>query len=507
MKNIAILVGNSEYQNLGKLDFCKKDINSIQKILDLNKKFEIHIFENYQSEQLKSELSKIIRELEKSKINELLFYYTGHGVFKEQFYYLPINFTDKQFETTSLSNNELDDMLKSLDTEMVIKIIDACQSGQQYIKESDQMSVKKSLTQHSFKKCYFFFSSMNNQSSMGDDRGSYFTNAIIESILTHKTDSIRYTDVQSYIVDYFSSRSESQTPFFVNQSNATEIFLDKLRSIQSFFENNNPIINDDEGVNQEIENDKIDIIEKLKALSKKYISKDMAQENIEYIFDENKLNDIFNDDIRLIYDIKIDKCNDYNIISNINELYNEIEKNKKNLFINLGYKQESYTTTEWVPKKKKPQNAYEAMFGQLRMSELSGHISLFKKEEYEEKEVEKYRDIVNSINVTDDILPIGVAISLNPKEDIRNINKYVITIINFHNDLDIIFYSNITKYYKNNWCNWEKINVEDWIKSKVSFCDKDKILEKIQIIVENYNQKISDDILNILKQDDLRIRE
>lgn len=151
----------------------------------------------------------------------------------------------------------------------------------------------------------------------------------IESILKHKTDSIRYMDVQSYIADYFSNRSELQTPFFVNQSNATEIFLDKLISIQSFFENNNHITNDNEGVNQEIENDKIDIIEQLKTLSKQYISKDVAQENIEYIFDENKLNNIFNDDIRSIYDIKIDKCNDYNIISNINKLYNEIEKNKK----------------------------------------------------------------------------------------------------------------------------------------------------------------------------------
>ncbi|WP_233715939.1 caspase family protein [Helicobacter trogontum] len=329
MKNIAILIGNSEYKNLSKLDFCKKDVSSIQKILDLNKKFEIYIFENYQSEQLKNELSNIIRELKNSKINELLFYYTGHGVFKEQFYYLPINFTDKQFETTSLSNDELDNMLKSLETEMVIKIIDACQSGQQYIKESDQASIKKSLTQRSFKKCHFFFSSMNNQSSMGDDKGSYFTNAIVESILTHKADSIRYTDVQSYIADYFSNRSELQTPFFVNQSNATEIFLDKLISIQNFFKNNNPIINDNEGVNQEIENDKIDIIEQLKTLSKKYISKDMAQENIEYIFDENKLNDMFNDNIKSIYDIKIDKCNNYHIINNINELYNEIEKNKK----------------------------------------------------------------------------------------------------------------------------------------------------------------------------------
>ncbi|EJJ5531512.1 caspase family protein, partial [Campylobacter jejuni] len=411
MKNIAILVGNSEYQNLNKLHFCRKDISSMQKILSLSKKFEIHIFENYQSEQLKSGLSKIIRELEKSKINELLFYYTGHGVFKEQFYYLPINFTDKQFETTSLSNNELDDMLKSLDTEMVIKIIDACQSGQQYIKESDQMSVKKSLTQHSFKKCYFFFSSMNNQSSMGDNKGSYFTNAIIESIVTHKTDSIRYADVQSYIADCFNGKNELQTPFFVHQSNATEIFLSDLTSIQKFFENNDLMANNGEGIIQEIENDKIDIVEKLKTLSKKYIAKDVAQKTIECIFDENNINNMFNDDIKLIYDIKIEKHNDYNI-DNINKLYNEIEKNKKHFFINLEYRQEAYTTTEWIPKKKNPYD----ITGRFSYDEFLG-------KNYEEKEVQKYRNIVNSIYLVDDILPIGIVISLNPKEDIDNINR------------------------------------------------------------------------------------
>ncbi|MCW1862940.1 caspase family protein [Campylobacter jejuni] len=485
MKNIAILIGNSEYQNLSKLHFCRKDISSMQKILNLSKKFKIHIFENYQSEQLKSELSKIIRELEKFKINELLFYYTGHGVFKEQFYYLPINFTDKQFETTSLSNNELDNMLKSLDTEMVIKIIDACQSGQQYIKEFKQAYIEKSLTQHSFKKCYFFFSSMNNQSSMGDDKGSYFTNAVIESILAHKTDSIRYVDVQSYIVDYFSDKNELQTPFFVHQSNATEIFLSELTSIQKEFENINLMANNGEDIIQEIENNKVDIAEQLKSLSKKYIVKDVARENIEYIFDENNINNMFNDDIKLIYDIKIEKLNDYNI-DNINKLYNEIEKNKKHFFINLGYRQETYITTEWAPKRKKPRNAYEAMFGQS----LSGTIGLFAREEYEEKEVQKYRNIVNSICLVDDILPIGIGISLNPKENINNVNRYLINIINFHNNLDIVFYSNIIEYYQNNWCGWDKINIEDWIKSKESFCDKDKILDKIQIIIKTIIKKL-----------------
>ncbi|MCW1672862.1 hypothetical protein OLT26_02115 [Campylobacter jejuni] len=166
---------------------------------------------------------------------------------------------------------------------------------------------------------------------MGDDKGSYFTNAIIESIVTHKTDSIRYADVQSYIADCFNGKNELQTPFFVHQSNATEIFLSDLTSIQKFFENNDLMANNGEGIIQEIENDKIDIVEKLKTLSKKYIAKDVAQKTIECIFDENNINNMFNDDIKLIYDIKIEKHNDYNI-DNINKLYNEIEKNKKHFF-------------------------------------------------------------------------------------------------------------------------------------------------------------------------------
>ncbi|WLR29666.1 caspase family protein [Campylobacter jejuni] len=44
MKNIAILIGNSEYQNLSKLHFCRKDISSMQKILNLSKKFKISYF-------------------------------------------------------------------------------------------------------------------------------------------------------------------------------------------------------------------------------------------------------------------------------------------------------------------------------------------------------------------------------------------------------------------------------------------------------------------------------
>lgn len=487
MKNIAILIGNSEYHNLDKLDFCKKDINLMQKLLKLSKKFEINIFEDYTSEQLKSRLSEIIKQLENCEINELLLYYTGHGVFKDQFYYLPINFTDKQFETTGLSNDELDDMLRSLKVGIVIKIIDACQSGELYIKDGNQNLIEKTFKKYSFNKCYFFFSSMNNQYSMGDDKGSYFTNIIIESILTHKTDSIRYRDIQAYIADNFKGINEAQTPFFIHQANATEIFLDNLNFIQESFKDDSFIINNEEKINQQIENE-IDIAQQFKNLSKEYISKDKAQENIKYIFDENKIKDIFDTNIKSIYEIEIDKHDNYNI-ADIGKLYNEIEKNKENFFVYLKYKEETYTTTEWALKKKKPRNGLEALY----------YSSFLRSnEEYEEKEIQRTRKVIDLISLKDGILPIGVAISLIPKKDIRNTRKYLINIINFHNDREIIFYSNIVQHYKSNWDAWDKVDTGDWIKNKVSFCSEDKILEKIKTIVDNYQQIINNDISKLL---------
>lgn len=487
MKNVAILIGNFEYCTLSKLNFCKNDMDLMCKILDLSKKFKIYEFRNYESGQLKSELSRTIEGLENSNINELLFYYTGHGLFKEQFYYLPVNFDEKSFNTTSLSSYELDTMLKSVNAKLVIKIVDACQSGQQYIKDIARDYIEKAFNKSFFNKCYFFLSSMNNQSSYGNEKGSYFTNAITQSILTHKIDSIRYMDIISYVADYFAGKSD-QNPLFIQQANATEIFLDKLDVIQNSFKDDNAVINHEAEINHQIENNKIDMAEQLKQLSKEYISKDKAQENIKYIFDEDRVKEMFVS-MESIYNIEIEEYNDYNI-KNIAKLYGEIEKNKENLFICLEYKEESYTTTEWVLKKKKPRNGIEAMFG------LGNFLN--NNEEYEEKEVQKYRDVVNSIKLKDEILPIGIAVNLIPKEDIKNISKYVVNIINFHNDYEIIFYSNIIKYYKDNWDTWETTKIEDWIKNKVRFYNKNKILEKIQILMEGYRQKINDDISNML---------
>lgn len=483
MKNIAILIGNSDYSNLEKLEFCKKDIELMRKMLELSKKFEIKVFENYRSERLKEELANFIKENQDTEIGDLLFYYTGHGFFEKQFFYLPINFDKQKFATTSLSNDELDNMLRSLNAKLFVKIIDACHSGQQYIKDKDTNIVEKYFEERKFNKCYFFFSSLNNQVSYGDKNGSKFTVAIIDSIINHTENSIRYRDIQSYIADYF--QDNEQTPFFIQQADATEFFLTDLSNIKESeeFKLNNEYNNDsEEATNQIIED--IDDFKLLKSLSKQYVSKEEAKEIIDYIFSDNKLIKCIDSKI---YDSDVKPYSNYKKVKRINVLYNEIDSNKEKFFVNISYRNEEYKTIEQVPKRYK-------FFGQS----INISYPLFNYD-YEEKEVTKIRKVVDDIFAKDDILPIGVSIILTPKKEFAILSKYIINIINIHNDINIIIYSNFIKCNKDNWETWNNEKSENWVKRVYLFKDKEKIRQIVINIIEKYYEKIKEDIEKIIK--------
>lgn len=488
MKNIAILIGNSDYTNLDKLEFCKKDIELMHKILELSKKFEIKVFENYRSEKLKEELTDFIRENQNNKeeIGDLLFYYTGHGLFEKQFFYLPINFDDQRFSTTSLSNDELDDMLRSLNPNLLIKMIDACHSGQQYIKDKNTNIVKKYFEERKFNNCYFFFSSLSNQASYGDKNGSKFTVSIINSIINHTENSIRYRDIQSYIADYF--QDNEQTPFFVHQGNATEIFLTDLSNIieSEEFKLNNEYNNSEEAINQTMEN--INDFQLLKSLSKQYICNEEAKEIIDYIFSDNKLTECIDSKT---YDSNIEFYSNYNKVKRINELHDEIDSNKEKFFVNISYRDEEYKTIKQVPKRSKFDNI----------------ISSFLNYEYEEKEVINIRKVVDNILAKDDILPIGISIILTPKKEFAILSKYIINIINIHNDINIILYSNFTKCDKDNWDTWNNEKSENWVKRVCLFKDKEKIKQIVIDIIGKYYKKVKEDIEKIIKDSSPQINK
>lgn len=226
---VAILIGVSEYEYEMSLPGCDKDLMAVQSVIETSKNYErILCFDkNVTSQRVKSELSAFFVELKGEDIEELFFYFTGHGVYYQgEFYHVLTDYQENRRRLTSLENSEIDNWIKSISPRLVVKIIDACQSGVSYIKGGAQEDInryyKSTLTQ--FQKCYFLHSSMSNQSSYQDDDLSYFTRSFLCAIANSEKSEIRYKHIIDYISDDFEKHTR-QTPYFVTQADFTEIFI------------------------------------------------------------------------------------------------------------------------------------------------------------------------------------------------------------------------------------------------------------------------------------------
>ena len=129
MANSAIVVGNSEYRNLSKLDCCREDVLAIKLLLEATEKYdEITIIENTDADSFKSQLRTAIDKVQSP--DELFFYFTGHGYQQEtDFFHCAANFDSKRPNETGVSTTELHTILKLADANLVVKVVDACNSG------------------------------------------------------------------------------------------------------------------------------------------------------------------------------------------------------------------------------------------------------------------------------------------------------------------------------------------------------------------------------------------
>lgn len=226
MKNLAIIVGITNYEETSMhLPGCANDVAIIDLVLRSGGKFEeIITIASADSETLKSELANAINRFSQEDIGDLLFYFTGHGDYiDEDFVYQLRDYDESRIAQTSLSNTELDGLLRSLSPNVLIKIVDACNSGMPYIK--DGSSVPNYLAEEmksAFPKCYFFFSSQNDQKSYAEHDISNFTSAFARAISTSQSDTVRYKHVIDHISDSFSTQRK-QIPQFVAQAAFTEI--------------------------------------------------------------------------------------------------------------------------------------------------------------------------------------------------------------------------------------------------------------------------------------------
>ena len=229
MANTAVLVGNSDYDSLSTLSCCHDDLVAMKELLEATKKYsEIEVIENNNADELKSRMRDAIDKNQST--GELFFYFTGHGwQQEEEFYYCATNFNLKRPNETGLSNTELHTLLRLANADVVVKVIDACNSGTLLIKaDSEFISNEK----HGFKNLIQISSCLQSQNSLIGEPLSIFTEKFRGSALRKKEGTVYYTDIVNTLRDEFIQNNE-QTPFFVSQGTGREYFVEDARRLDA----------------------------------------------------------------------------------------------------------------------------------------------------------------------------------------------------------------------------------------------------------------------------------
>lgn len=235
--NIAILIGISKYKSEIPLPACSSDVENMRALLSATQKYDdIHVISDQtNASQVKDALRAFFSKYQESDlIEEAFIYFSGHGVYQGDALLCCSDFDHMRPATTSISNSELDDLLRSVKPTVAVKVIDACQSGAPYIKDASA-GFEKALGGSQLGSFICMASSRQDQSSFASPTESFFTAKWIDAALSKDNGSILYRDIQAALADAFVQSSE-QTPFFVSQGTGLEVFsavTEELKSLAS----------------------------------------------------------------------------------------------------------------------------------------------------------------------------------------------------------------------------------------------------------------------------------
>ncbi|MHB9942534.1 hypothetical protein CF065_13110 [Clostridium sporogenes] len=326
--NVAIIISVSEYKNLSQLPGCKNDFRLMLDLIKAVEKYDeiLEIHENTTSTKVKEKLTNFFMKIQDYDVNELFFYYTGHGTFDGKDLKFALNdYSSEKLNATTLSNDSIDEQIRAIDPQLTVKVIDTCHSGVHYIK-GDSNFKQVFGQKKDIKNCYFMFSSHSNQFSYAD-KLSYFTKSFCESVLNYEGDKISYTSIIDYIKDSFNKFNE-QTPFFVNQGTMTDMFCTIT----------DPIKNIDISNYMNLENDGFKDLTDLVGLVKKRSELYLTKEEIENILIEIKSNlskletlNNFSD----LFDLEIEEVKNYSDILGIKTIAKWVDENPNDYFIEI----------------------------------------------------------------------------------------------------------------------------------------------------------------------------
>ncbi len=449
--NLAIIIAVSSYSNtINNLPGCKNDAEAINQIIRKTGKYEaiLYVNDNETSANTKELLSNFILENKINVVNELFFYYSGHGEFSnDEFYYVLSDFDSKKKNQTSLQNSEIDDLIKTLTPELVIKVIDACQSGTRYIKEADVLNKYFNESKQGFKKCYFLNSSLNSQSSFQNENLSFFTFSFLKALREHKSKEIRYKDIIDVISDEFFDNQE-QTPFFVIQAELTEkfcTFSTELREYLNRFDENS--LSDNETKNTPIPLKLSDLVKKA---AKDYVDKDGAIEVLKFVKEEISLISL-SSELAELYKLHINFLEEYERIPSLEVIGKWLKKNKNDYFAQIIY-----------------ENKFDYDTGDGYQS-ISGFDLKFE-------------------------TPFK-AISIEITSTYPNLTTFQCNIVFLISKTQITFFYFVTDYIEENWDN-KSLNKEEikWLYTETKIASKEAIKRTIEMIKSKIENVIHDDL-------------
>lgn len=492
---VAILIGIDKYDKQIQLDACKNDVFITKSIVEKLNKFD-EIFEisgKINGLDGKRRLSEFIEKIKQNDIEELFFYYTGHGArYEDDFFYTFSDFEENKKESTGLRNSELDGLFKNLNPELTIKIVDACKSGTTYIKNTIDIAplLEKSAKDNKLKNIYFFHSSNSEEPSMATPNYSYFTHSFWNALLENRGD-VRYRDIMAYIADCFN-QNEMPKPTFVVQAKNTEVFGKISEDITNFIRKSlSTEIDDDknEGKNDlsPKDNDMNDDLINLVTLksSEEYCTKEEAFESL------NKFMEIINEDkwknrLEKLYSIEIEISTEEDEIPNNIEIGRWLlENTKEDYFANTKYRKEEYIVEEYVKVPKKP------------ISRTYGISNLFQNDDYKLEKVKKIRNVIAGIEYSVDLPFKYIKISYCPLQ--TALEFYSLSFVLLVSRKNLVVFNSNEKLSYINWENVEESKCKNWKSNIVKLKDHNSIKALTDDILKASIETILADIIKKLK--------
>lgn len=427
MENLAIIIGISEYEKQNNLTACYNDSRLIYEIIKSSNKYSeiLYITGKATNREVFDKIENLKKNFDGKNIGEIFLYFSGHGYTKnDEFYYITSNTDTKNINSTSLVNSQVDSVFRDLNPNLFVKIVDACHSGVPYIK-GDETILMKDIKQ--YKKCFFMFSSMQEQVSIASDTISYFTKSYIEAIKRNLNQkSIRYSEIANYIADYFQNNNK-QTPIFVTQTDMLDEFIEYSDEVKKIL-----------GINGNIDNDLIDTSEKVQD----------EEVKLENILEEKLSKSATKEDAKRFLDNLTESIQKYQIKDAIIDKYFSIDIE---IFNEIGQVSNKSYISNWIYENRKKLNLFAK--SDIGTSNVLSSVVFSLQEFYGVKKEAGFK-------VTESELPCQIKIFLNSKN--LGLEKYELSFVLIYSYSSLYIFSSFIKNSPITWGEYEYENMEPW---------------------------------------------